>query len=135
MNVLVTGITGFIGSRLALRLGQDGHAVRGYARDPHRAAPGIPVVAGDAVAGTGLEQALEGIDVAYFLIHSMEPATETAFPAREQAAARRFAAAARAAGVRRIVYLGGLMPTGGPASDHLASRMEVEQILLDDAPC
>jgi uncharacterized protein YbjT (DUF2867 family) len=135
MNVLVTGITGYVGSRLAPRLYRDGHAVRGYARDPSRAAPGIPVVAGDAVAGTGLGQALEGIDVAYFLIHSMEPATEAAFPAREHAAARRFAAAARAAGVRRIVYLGGLMPAGGPASDHLASRLEVEQILLEAAPC
>jgi uncharacterized protein YbjT (DUF2867 family) len=135
MNVLVTGITGYVGSRLAPRLRRDGHAVRGFARDPTRAAPGIPVVAGDAVAGTGLGQALEGIDVAYFLIHSMEPAAEAGFPAREQAAARRFADAARAAGVPRIVYLGGLMPADGPVSDHLASRLEVEQILLEAAPC
>jgi uncharacterized protein YbjT (DUF2867 family) len=134
MNVLVTGITGYVGSRLAPRLHRDGHAVRGFARDPSRAAPGIPVVAGDAVTGTGVGEALEGIDVAYFLIHSMEPATE-AFPAREHAAARQFADAARAAGVRRIVYLGGLMPADGPASDHLASRLEVEQILLEAAPC
>jgi len=135
MNILITGITGYVGSRLEPRLRHDGHAVRGFARDPTRAAPGVPVVAGDAVSGTGLEQALDGIDVAYFLIHSMEPAIDGTFPAREQAAADRFAQAARAAGVRRIVYLGGLMPIDGPASEHLASRLEVEQILLGAAPC
>ena len=135
MNILITGITGYVGSRLEPRLRHDGHAVRGFARDPTRAAPGVPVVAGDAVSGTGLEQALDGIDVAYFLIHSMEPAADGAFPAREHMAAHRFAQAARAAGVRRIVYLGGLMPIDGPASEHLASRLEVEQILLGAAPC
>ena len=135
MNILITGITGYVGSRLEPRLRRDGHAVRGFARDPSRAAPGIPVVAGDAVSGTGLAQALDGIDIAYFLIHSMEPASGGPFPAREQAAAHRFAEAAQAAGVRRIVYLGGLMPADGPLSEHLASRLEVEQILLAAAPC
>jgi uncharacterized protein YbjT (DUF2867 family) len=135
MNVLVTGVTGYVGSRLVPRLRRDGHAVRGFARDPRRAQPGIPVVAGDAVSGAGLPRALAGIDVAYFLIHSMEPATDGAFAQRERTAAQHFADAARDAGVQRIVYLGGLIPEGGPASAHLASRLDVEHVLSTAAPC
>ena len=75
----------------------------------------MPVVAGDAVTGTGLDEALDGIDVAYFLIHSMEPAPGSGdgFGVREHAAAERFAGAARRAGVGRIVYLGGPEPPRG----------------------
>ena len=85
------------------------------------------------MTGEGLPAALSGVDVAYFLIHSMEPATGP-FAARENEAARRFGEAARAAGVRRIVYLGGPVPEGGPASEHLASRLSVERTLLDAVP-
>jgi uncharacterized protein YbjT (DUF2867 family) len=134
MRILVTGITGYVGSLLAPRLLADGHEVRGFARDPTRAAAGVPVQAGDAVSGAGLDQALDGIDVAYFLIHSMEPARNGAFATRERAAAERFARAARDAGVGRIVYLGGLVPDGGPTSAHIASRLEVEKILLAVTP-
>jgi uncharacterized protein YbjT (DUF2867 family) len=135
MNVLVTGVSGYVGSLLAPRLQRDGHTVRGFSRGPARVEAAMPVVQGDAVSGSGLEQALEGIDVAYFLIHSMEPSPDGAFNTRERAAAENFARAASAAGVQRIVYLGGLIPTGGPASPHLASRLHVEQILLAAAPC
>lgn len=132
MNILVTGISGYIGSRLASRLVGEGHVVRGLSRQGQAVAvaPEVPVFAGDAVAGRGLERALEGIEVAYFLIHSMEPSTNGTFAARDRAAAENFTRAAQHVGTRRIVYLGGLMPAGGPASPHLASRLEVEQTLL-----
>jgi uncharacterized protein YbjT (DUF2867 family) len=144
LNVLVTGITGFVGSRLAPRLARDGHVVRGFSRHPQSQTPptppGIHVVAGDAVSGRGLAKALRDIDVAYFLIHSMEPVTpdaspDGAFGARERAAAENFAREAQTAGVERVIYLGGLVPVGGPASAHLASRLAVEEILLGSGPC
>jgi uncharacterized protein YbjT (DUF2867 family) len=139
LQVLVTGIGGYVGGRLAAELQRRGHAVRGYARRPERVTLNVPVIAGDAVIGTGLEQALDGIDVAYFLIHSMEPTAGSGdgFEVRERAAAERFADAARQAGVGRIVYLGGPEPprgVGGKPSPHLASRLEVEQVLLDGVP-
>jgi uncharacterized protein YbjT (DUF2867 family) len=135
MRILVTGVSGFVGAQLVPRLRREGHELRGFARDPRRVAVDIPLVTGDAVTGEGLAAALDGIDVAYFLIHAMEPvargAAASAFPIRERIAAERFAAAAAAAGVGRIVYLGGLVPQDAPASVHLASRLEVERILLD----
>lgn len=134
MTTLVTGITGYVGSVLAARLVREGHAVRGFARSPGRVALDVPVVTGDAVSGDGLAEALAGIDVAYFLIHGMEPANGAPFASREREAAERFAAAARAAGVTRIVYLGGIAPGDGPRSAHLASRLAVEDILLDAVP-
>jgi uncharacterized protein YbjT (DUF2867 family) len=135
MNILVTGVTGYVGSKLAPRLQRDGHTVRGLARDPGRSQLQIPVLAGDAVTGEGLDEALGQVDVAYFLIHSMEPSTDGPFGVRERTAAENFARAAQAAGVQRIVYLGGLAPASGPMSAHLSSRLEVEQILLAAAPC
>src|SRR4051794_16781167 len=145
MDVLVTGATGAIGSDLVPRLVGAGHAVRGFARDPARVtASGLSgVVRGDAVTGAGLAEALAGVDVAYFLIHSMETAAAAApaakpcaggFADRDRRAAAQFAAAARAAGVRRVVYLGGLVPRGAGVSPHLASRLEVEETLLAGAP-
>jgi uncharacterized protein YbjT (DUF2867 family) len=133
MNMLVTGATGFVGAELIPRLQRSGHAVRAYARRPEAVAPGVEVVTGDAVAGTGLHEALQGIDCAYYLIHSMEPSAE-AFDSRDRRAAANFAEAARLAGVGRIVYLGGLVPEGKEASPHLASRLEVEELLHDAAP-
>jgi uncharacterized protein YbjT (DUF2867 family) len=145
MNILVTGSTGFVGSRLVPRLRRDGHAVRGFSRREPASGSEIPALTGDAVTGAGLAEALEDIDVAYFLIHSMEPVAATAAPddgvahgtfgARERTAAENFARAARAAGVERVIYLGGLVPAGGPTSAHLRSRLAVEQILLSATPC
>jgi uncharacterized protein YbjT (DUF2867 family) len=138
VQVLVTGASGAIGAELAPRLARGGHAVRAFARDPARVtAQGVAeVVRGDAVSGAGLDEALDGVEVAYFLIHSMETALNGAgsFADRDREAAERFARAARGAGVRRVVYLGGLVPAGAPASPHLASRLEVEEALLDGAP-
>src|SRR4051794_27356729 len=139
MNILVTGATGAIGADLLPRLVASGHAVRAFARDPsHVTASGVhAVVRGDAVTGAGLDEALAGIDVAYFLIHSMEASAAGdggGFAGRDRRAAEQFAAAARAAGVRRVVYLGGLVPEGAGVSPHLASRLEVEEALLAGAP-
>ena len=146
MNVLVTGASGAIGSELVPRLVGAGERVRAFARERARVtAAGLSgVVQGDAVAGTGLDEALEGIDVAYFLIHSMETMSQRAptaeplvgaFAERDRRAASHFARAAAAAGVRRIVYLGGLVPRDASVavSSHLASRLEVEEILLGAA--
>jgi uncharacterized protein YbjT (DUF2867 family) len=135
VNVLITGISGYIGSRLAPRLLRDGHVVRGFSRHPDGQGGDVRLVQGDVVSGRGLEHALEGIDVAYYLIHSMEPSLDGPFAARERLGAENFARAARATGTPRIIYLGGLIPAGGPASAHLASRLEVERILLDASPC
>jgi uncharacterized protein YbjT (DUF2867 family) len=135
VNVLVTGITGYVGGLVAARLAADGHTVRGLARDPTRATTTVPVLAGDVVTGAGLTEAMADIEVAYFLIHSMESTAGSAdaFSSRELTAAHHFADAARAAGVRRIVYLGGLIPDG-QASAHLASRLAVERVLLEAVP-
>ena len=135
MNVLLTGVSGYIGSRLAPRLKQDGHTVRGFARDPSAVSVDVPVQAGDAVSGAGLDEALHGVEVAYYLIHSMEHASNGSFDVRERTAAENFARAARAARVNRIVYLGGLLPSLGPASTHLRSRLAVEETLSGAAPC
>jgi uncharacterized protein YbjT (DUF2867 family) len=135
MHILVTGVSGYVGSRLAPRLLRDGHSVRGFSRGADGGPPGVEMVRGDAVSGEGLDAALAGIDVAYFLIHAMEPSQDGSFSERERMAAEHFAAAARAAGVERIVYLGGLLPAGGPASVHLSSRLAVEEILHTAVPC
>jgi uncharacterized protein YbjT (DUF2867 family) len=134
MTILVSGITGYVGSVVAARLVGEGHDVRGFARSPERVTIDVPVVAGDAVSGDGLSEALHGVDVAYFLIHAMEPAADGPFASRERVAAERFADAARAAGVSRIVYLGGIAPPDGHRSAHLASRLAVEDILLEAVP-
>ena len=134
MNVLVTGITGYVGSRLAPVLAREGHAVRGFTRRGDTTLE-FPVTRGDLVSGKGLQQAFEGVDIAYFLIHSMETSLDDSFPARERRAAENFAHAAREAGTSRVVYLGGLAPAANSASIHLRSRLEVERILLEAAPC
>ncbi len=99
---------------------------------PHRAQgrTAVQIAVGDALTGEGLAAALRDIDVAYYLMHSMEPSPQREFAPRERHSARNFAAAARGAGVRRIVYLGGILPAGHP-SEHLASRRAVEEILLE----
>ncbi len=138
MRILLTGASGAIGAALAPHLAAAGHEVTGFARDPSRVhAAGIAeVVRGDVVTGAGLDAALAGVDVAYYLIHSMEPARDDAGALldRERRAAARFRDAARAAGVRRVVYLGGLVPRDRAASPHLASRLAAEELLLDAAP-
>ena len=135
---LVTGATGYVGGRLTERLVGEGRPVRALARNPSRLSgiEGVEPVAGDLVLDTGLEAALDGVETAYYLVHSMEPAAGVNgdFGSRDRAAARNFARAAQAAGVERIVYLGGMVPQGPRTSVHLASRLEVEEILLEAAP-
>jgi uncharacterized protein YbjT (DUF2867 family) len=129
---LVTGATGYMGSRLLSRLVAEGRPVRTLARRPELLED-VDVVRGDLLTGAGLEEALEGCSTAYYLIHSMETGVN-GFADRDRLAAENFAAAASDAGVERIVYLGGLLPEGGPRSVHLASRLEVEEILLNAVP-
>ncbi|HUR86832.1 MAG TPA: NAD(P)H-binding protein [Solirubrobacteraceae bacterium] len=133
MRILLTGVSGSIGSGLAPALAREGHELRGFGRDPARVKADIPVVRGDAVTGTGLDEALDGVDVAYFLMHSMEGA-DAGFESRERAAARNFVRAAERAGVRRAIYLGGIAPGTRRLSRHLQSRLEVERILLGGMP-
>jgi uncharacterized protein YbjT (DUF2867 family) len=133
VKVLVTGISGYVGGALAPRLVREGHEVVGFTRDRRRVALEIPIVEGDVLTGAGLEEALDGVSVAYYLIHSMEASADGPFAEREKTGAKRFAAAARAAGVKRVAYLGGPVPDG-TASAHLTSRLTVERILLEAIP-
>jgi uncharacterized protein YbjT (DUF2867 family) len=134
---LVTGATGYVGSRLVRRLAQEGRPVRALARRPESLEPieGVEPVLGDLVSGAGLERALEGCTTAYYLVHSMEPADPDAngFADRDRQAAEAFAKAATGAGVQRIVYLGGIEPPGRQSA-HLGSRLEVERILCAAVP-
>ncbi len=135
MRILLTGVTGYVGGALAPRLLRDGHELRGLTRRPDAlAADGVELVRGDAISGAGLERAMDGVEVAYYLIHSMEPSADGSFAHRERASAENFAGAAQRAGVGRIVYLGGPLPAGGRISSHLASRLAVEAVLLEATP-
>jgi uncharacterized protein YbjT (DUF2867 family) len=136
-RILVTGITGSIGAAIAPALRDAGHEVRGFTRDAARVRVEVDdVVEGDASTGRGLDAALDGVDVAYYLIHSMDGAANGAFEAEERRAAEAFAVAAQRAGTRRIVYLGGPVPSDPHArvSRHLGSRLAVEQTLLEAVP-
>ena len=137
---LVTGATGYIGGRLIDRLLGEGRPVRALARDASRVPDrdGLEAASGDVVAGSGLAEALDGVETAYYLIHSMAPAANgQGFADLDRRAAENFAQAASSAGVERVIYLGGLLPpadSARPLSQHLSSRLEVEQTLLDAAP-
>jgi uncharacterized protein YbjT (DUF2867 family) len=138
MQTLVTGVSGYVGAALVARLQHDGHQVRGFARSRERVAlaGALPdeLVLGDVATGAGLEEALEGTEVAYYLVHSMEGAGAGAFADTERRSAETFALEAAAAGVRRVVYLGGLVPLDAPLSRHLGSRLAVERALLEAVP-
>ncbi|MFE3035012.1 SDR family oxidoreductase [Streptomyces canus] len=134
---LVTGATGYIGGRLVPELLDAGHRVRCLARSPDRLrdhpwAGRAEVVAGDVTDTASVARALDGVDVAYYLVHAMS--SGRGFEETDRRAARIFAEQARKAGVRRIVHLSGLIPAGVPEdelSPHLRSRAEVARILLD----
>ncbi len=130
---LVTGATGYIGGRLVPQLLAAGFHVRVVARRPQNLADRewydqVDVVQGDAADADSLARALSGVDVAYYLIHSLGTGQDFESPDRRHA--RNFAIAARACEVSRIIYLGGLYPEAEKLSPHLESRKEVGEILL-----
>jgi uncharacterized protein YbjT (DUF2867 family) len=130
VKILVSGATGYIGGLLARRLLEAGEDVRCMARDAAKARDlieaGAEVVEADVLEPESLPAAMEGVDVAYYLVHSMGRGGDSDFAARDRRAAANFGAAAKDAGVDRIVYLGGL---GEGASEHLRSRHESAQSL------
>lgn len=131
-SVLVLGATGYIGGRLVPRLLNAGYRVRVLARSAARVAAfdwakGVEVVEGDAAQAAAMAQAVEGVDILYYLVHSMSAGS--GFEDADRRVAQTVADAAAAASVSRIVYLGGLHPDG-PLSRHLRSRVEVGEILL-----
>ncbi|WP_297592230.1 DUF2867 domain-containing protein [Mycobacterium sp.] len=134
LRCLVTGATGYIGARLVPRLLDEGHHVRALARNPDKLAQ-VPwrdqaeVARGDLADVDSLIAAFDGIDVVYYLVHSM--GTSKDFAAEETRAARNVVTAARRTGVRRVVYLSGLHPENTDLSPHLASRKAVGEALID----
>jgi uncharacterized protein YbjT (DUF2867 family) len=132
-TVLVTGVTGYLGSRLVPRLLDDGHRIRVLTRSAGKLRDvewrdRVEVVEGDASSYDVLEGALDGVDLAYYLLHSMDG--RPGFVERDRELATTFARAAEDRGVGRIVYMSGLHPDQDDLSTHLASRVEVGEIFL-----
>jgi uncharacterized protein YbjT (DUF2867 family) len=135
-TILVTGTSGYIGGRLVPELLAAGHRVRCLARNPSKLADApwidrVEVVQGDVTVGAELDRALQGVDVVYYLVHSM--GGSATFDEVDRLAATTMSAAARRAGLRRLVYLGGLGRDSDPTlSRHLRSRHEVGRLLAGD---
>jgi uncharacterized protein YbjT (DUF2867 family) len=129
--ILLTGATGYVGGRLLKALEQAGHHVRCLARRPAflsaRVAHTSEVVAGDVLDRGALAAVMKGVQVAYYLVHSM--GSRGAFDEEDRRAAHNFGEAAKDAGIQRLIYLGGLGDRGGELSPHLQSRQEVGEIL------
>lgn len=135
-TAFVTGASGYVGGELVPRLLADGWRVRVLTRQRSSVAgrdwaDRVDIVEGDVGDEGVLEDALVGVDVAYYLVHSMGAGGD--FARRDRELAETFNAAAETAGVGRIVYLGGLHPDGKELSPHLASRVEVGRVFLDGA--
>ncbi|MDX2032444.1 MAG: DUF2867 domain-containing protein [Blastocatellia bacterium] len=131
--ILLTGATGYVGGRLLQNLERAGLRLRCLARNPatlsSKVVPTTEIVAGDVLDSASLSAAMKGVHTAYYLIHSM--GSNGDFELEDSHAAQNFAAAARAAGVRKIIYLGGLGEDEGELSAHLRSRHEVGRILRE----
>ncbi len=132
-RALVLGASGYVGTHLVPFLASRGFAVRAAARRVEaleaRGWTGVEVMAADALDATSLDRALAGVQVAYYLVHSMAAGAQ--FPRLDRQAAVAFREAAARAGVQRIVYLGGLLPAQADASAHLASRAETGALLRE----
>lgn len=131
---VVTGASGYVGASIVEPLAKAGYRVRVVARHPERISAAIrqhasEVATADAFDAFAVHRALEGADVAYYLVHTLGGGGD--YAERDRLAARIFAEAACATRVRRIVYLGGLGETTGELSDHLASRQEVGRLLAE----
>ncbi len=130
-NILLTGATGYVGGRLLPLLVADGWRVRCLARQPEHLSPRVPagveVVQGDLLDAASLSAAMQGVEAAFYLVHSMGATGN--FETQDRLAAEHFATAARAAGVQRIIYLGGLGEDEADLSAHLRSRHEVGERL------
>jgi uncharacterized protein YbjT (DUF2867 family) len=126
MKVLVAGATGFVGSRLVPALAGAGHDVQALTRSPDTYQGPATPVGGDVADAQALHAALSGCETAYYLVHSLDSAD---FAERDAQGARTFGAVAAGAGVRRIIYLGGLGDDSDRLSDHLRSRQDVERQL------
>jgi len=129
--ILITGATGYVGGRLLPLLVEDGWRVRCLARQPERLSSRVPagveVVPGDVLDAASLSAAMQGVEAAYYLVHSMGATGD--FEEQDRLAADNFAGAAAAAGVQRIIYLGGLGEDEAELSAHLRSRHEVGERL------
>lgn len=133
-TVLVTGATGYIGGRLVPRLMESGFRVRCLAREPARLQgrpwlEGVEIAVGDCLKPETLPDAMRGMEVAFYMVHSMAAGRD--FEERDLKAARNFGSAARAAGVERIIYLGGLGDPDSSLSEHLRSRQETGAVLRE----
>jgi uncharacterized protein YbjT (DUF2867 family) len=137
-KVLLTGVTGFIGGRLLPALVKKGVRVRCLVRSPEKSSavlgkdPLIEVTKGDLLKRDTLQQAMEGVDAAYYLVHSMGGRSifkVGSFVDRDLRAAENFMRAADELGLKRTIYMGGLGETGDDLSEHLASRQKVAEIL------
>ena len=130
-SIMVTGATGFIGTRLISNLFKLGYSVKGMSRKKIPDTPSVKYVQADVFDTVQLEKGLEGIEVAYYLLHSMEGSKDhwKEFQTREKTQAKNFLQAATKAGVKRIIYLGGLVNDSLELSPHMRSRKEVGEIL------
>ena len=137
-KILVTGPTGFIGKRLLYKLDEKGYRIRCLVRPPEKLNLTVPlknepeIVYGDLLNPESIEKALDGIETAYYLVHSMGGKSfreMEKFEERDRLAAQNFINASDKTGLKRIIYLGGLGETGDSISPHLASRQEVGKIL------
>ena len=130
-SIMVTGATGFIGTRLIDHLSRRGYSVKGMSRRNISDTASVKYVQADVFDLTQLENGLKGIKVAYYLLHSMEGSKDhwKEFASREKTQAKNFLQAATKAGVKRIIYLGGLVNDSPELSPHMKSRKEVGEIL------
>ena len=135
MKVLVAGLTGFVGGQLLPALQAAGHQVVGLSRNPDGHALGVPVLRRDVAAGDDLQPAFDGVDVAYYLVHSFQQQNQEGFATRDRRAAQLFGRAAQRAKVKRIVYCG-VSPADHSTTPtaHRQSRNEVGSILMAAVP-